>query len=76
MGNNVTQSTHKTKYQDHIFMEQLGEGRTLMRNRITKKEVVIVQHTFSCEQLLNDYIAKNKNTMSIQHQFYLNAFDY
>jgi hypothetical protein len=47
MGNNLGQTPQKTKFEDHILIAALGEGRSLMRNRVTGKQMVIVEHTFA-----------------------------
>jgi hypothetical protein len=69
-------SQQRTKYEDYAPVEQLAEGKHLMRHLSTQKLAVIVEHTFPSDELLKEYIKQNKGTLSLTHQFYLNAHDY
>ena len=76
MGNNLPTNNLKNKLDDHIFIESLAEGRSLMRHKLSGKFITTVEHTFPCEDLMNEYVRKNRGNMALQHQFYLNAHDY
>lgn len=76
MGNNPAPSQLRTKYEDYLPVSQLAPGKHLMRHKNTSRLAVVVEHTFPCEELLQEYIKKNKANLSLTHQFYLNAFDY
>lgn len=44
---------------------------------IEKKQLtVIIEHTFPNEEMLNEYVKKNRANLGLTHQFYINAFDY
>lgn len=46
-----------------------------MRNKLTKKFAVVIDHTFPSEEQLTEYMKRHKTNFSLTHQFYLNAFD-
>lgn len=76
MGNNTTAPNIHTKYEEYLPLSQLSHGKHLMRQKQTSQLTVVVEHTFPCEELLQEYIKNNKGSLSLTHQFYLNAFDY
>lgn len=47
-----------------------------MRNKHTQQLAVVIEHTFACEELLNQYIKQAKKALTIAHQFYVNAYDH
>ena len=49
MGNSLPAPTSKNKLDHHIFIEPYGEGRSIMRNKMSGKYIVAVEHTFPCE---------------------------
>jgi hypothetical protein len=68
-------SSSCSKMDNFEFVRRLADGRTLMRNKITKKCVVVIEHTFPSEEQLTEYMKRHKTNFSLTHQFYLNAFD-
>ena len=65
----------RSKLEGFDFLRKLQEGKSLMRNKLSKKCVVVIEHTFPTEEQLNEYMKRHKMNYSIAHQFYLNAFD-
>jgi len=47
-----------------------------MQHKGTQQLVTLVEHTFACEELMNQYVQKHRTAMALQHQFYLGPFDY
>lgn len=76
MGNNTATPHLRTKYQEYLPLKSLSQGKHLMRHKQTSQLTVVVEHTFPSEELLQEYIKNNKGSLSLTHQFYLNAFDY
>jgi aspartyl/asparaginyl beta-hydroxylase (cupin superfamily) len=61
---------------DYTPVRRLGEGRTLLKDSKQEAFVLALEHTFSEETQLREYTARSKSSLSVCHQFYLNAFDY
>lgn len=39
-------STGRSKLESYDFVKKLQEGKSLMRNKLSKKCVVVIEHTF------------------------------
>ena len=48
MGQHLPSTTANSKLEDHVFVDKMAEGRSLMLNKITNKQVVTIEHTFPC----------------------------
>lgn len=66
----------KSKLENYELVRRQGEGRTLMRSKDQSALVLAIEHTFSDENQLREYALRSKMSMTVSHQFYLNAFDY